>query len=58
MPFNLGIGEAIFVVMIVALWLLPLGALGWAVLTLVRMRATHDELLRRVGALERPRNPT
>ncbi len=53
MPFNMSFGESLYALAMVALGLLPLIVLGWALLTLARIRSAQREMLERLDALER-----
>lgn len=54
MPFGLGAGEAIVVLVgMLVVWLLPLGAAVWALVTLSRLRNGQQELLAKMASLER-----
>ena len=53
MPFGLGAGEALVVLLGLVVWLLPLGAAIWALLTLSRLRTSQQELLAKMTSLER-----
>jgi hypothetical protein len=53
MPFGFGPGEAILVLGVLVVWLLPVGAAVWALATLARLRTGQQELLARLASLER-----
>jgi hypothetical protein len=54
MPFDLGPGEAIVILLgVLVVWLLPLGAAVWALVTLSRVRTGQQELLVKMASLER-----
>lgn len=54
MPFGLGPGESIVVLLsVLVMWVLPLGAAVWALVTLSRLRTGQQELLAKLARLER-----
>lgn len=54
MPFGLGPIEAIVVLLsVLVVWVLPLGAAVWALVTLSRLRTGQQELLTKMAWLER-----
>jgi sensor domain CHASE-containing protein len=53
MPFGLGAGESIIILLGLVVWLLPLGAAVWAFVTLSRLRTSQQELLAKMTLLER-----
>jgi len=53
MPFGLGAGESIIILLGLVVWLLPLGAGVWAFVTLSRLRTSQQELLAKMTLLER-----
>lgn len=54
MPFGLGPGETIVVILsVLVVWMLPIGAAVWALITLSRLRSGQQELLAKMAWLER-----
>lgn len=54
MPFGLGPGETIVVILsVLVVWMLPIGAAVWALITLSRLRTGQQELLAKMAWLER-----
>jgi hypothetical protein len=56
MPFGLGFGEAIVLLLFLAVGALPLIAAVWALRSLTRLRSGQQELLMRVASIERQLN--
>ncbi len=50
---NLGYQEVILILVVAFVWLAPLAALMWAVVTLQRIRVGQDDLRRRLESIER-----
>lgn len=54
MPFGLGPGESIVIVLgVLAVWVLPIIAAIWVIITLSRLRTGQQELLAKMSSLER-----
>ena len=53
MPFGLGAAEVIILLLGLVVWLLPLAAAVWALVTLSRLRTSQHELLAKMASLER-----
>jgi hypothetical protein len=54
MPFGLGLGETLLtLVALLLVYVLPLVAIAWTMLVLVRLRRGQTELLARLSVIER-----
>jgi hypothetical protein len=50
---SLGVSESVVLLIFSVFWIVPLAAGVWALLTLHRIRATQEQVIRRLDAIER-----
>lgn len=53
MPFGLGAGESLLLIPFLLLWLAPIIATIWALVTLAKVKRGQDEIMRVLASIER-----